>query len=107
MVSGIDWLRCSFPSRVAKTARICSKRTATSRPFFSPASVTTVKWVEWISSHGLESAAAAGKQKADASRVRNSEMERQRGMCRGRKEPFWECYHDGLGGDDYGRRDKA
>ena len=30
----------------AKTARICSIRTATSRPFFTSASVTTAKWSE-------------------------------------------------------------
>ena len=35
-----------FVSREAKTARICSKRRATSRPFLSPASVMTRKWAE-------------------------------------------------------------
>jgi hypothetical protein len=44
----------------------------------------------------LESAAAAGKRKADASRVRNSEMERQRSMCRGGGHLLRRCYHDGL-----------
>src|SRR5271169_5928901 len=59
MVSGSGSLSRSFIRRVAKMARICSKRKATSRPFFSPASVITVKCVEWISSHGDGSAAGA------------------------------------------------
>ena len=81
MVSGTDWLRRSFPSRVAKTARICSKRRATSRPFLSPASVMTVKWAEWTSSQGEGSAAAAGLEHRNSPHsVRQSAMARVRGI---------------------------
>src|ERR1017187_5922150 len=81
MVSGTDWLRRSFPSRVAKTARICSKRRATSRPFLSPASVMTVKWAEWTSSQGEGSAAAAGLEHRNSPHsVRQSAMARVWGI---------------------------
>src|SRR5207245_2049756 len=38
-------------SNCANMPRICSKRAATSCPFFSPASVSTMKWSELIRSH--------------------------------------------------------
>src|SRR5580692_7721512 len=85
MVSGIDWLRWSLPSKRAKTARICSKRRATSRPFFSPASVITVKWVEWISSQGFGSGAAEAdiEHMNRPHNVSQSEMAGMRRMGRG------------------------
>src|ERR1700733_9232414 len=60
MVKGCGSFRRSFMSRMAKTARICSKRKATSLPFLSPPSVMTVKCAERISSQGDGSAAGAG-----------------------------------------------
>ena len=58
MVSGIDWLSRSFPRSTPNSARICSKRSATSRPFLSPASVMTVKCGLLTLSHGPEDASA-------------------------------------------------
>ena len=52
MVRGSGWLSRSLLNKIAKTERICSKRNATSRPRFSPASVITVKCAEWSSSQG-------------------------------------------------------
>src|ERR1700722_13307728 len=52
MVGGSGWLSRSLLSKIANTERICSKRKATSRPRFSPASVMTVKCAEWTSSQG-------------------------------------------------------
>src|SRR5258707_893054 len=56
---------------VEKTARTCSKRMATSRPRFSPASVTTEKWGERTSIHcGPSAPATVPRQKTPASRKR-------------------------------------
>src|SRR5258708_31830658 len=46
--------------RAPKTARICSQRMATSRPRFSPASVTTEKLGERTSTHCGSPAKTAG-----------------------------------------------
>jgi hypothetical protein len=46
--------------KTPKTARICSKRMASSRPLFSPASVTTEKCGERISIHCGSPAKAEG-----------------------------------------------
>ena len=51
MVIGTGILSLSFRSNCPKMARICSMRKATSRPRFSPASVSTEKWVECTSIH--------------------------------------------------------
>src|ERR1700690_4252166 len=85
MVNGSESFSRSFMSRVAKTARICSKRSATSLPFFSPASVITTKCVERISSQGDFSSVAAKEDEGgeDKLRIKASAeigMELPRGM---------------------------
>ena len=98
MVRGTDWFRRSFVRSRAKTERICSKRRATSRPFFSPASVMTVKWVEWTSSHG---GSAAVEKRDDSRTIRSeqiwlSEMDLERiGVTTARELLSRKCYHVG------------
>src|SRR5262249_29603283 len=84
-------------SKFPKTARICSNRNATSRPRFSPASVTTAKCAEFKLTHpswvgGFFSDAEPGRAKmnnrnAIAIRGRNTDAGRQQRVCT-RK-----CYH--------------
>src|SRR5580693_3148548 len=101
MVRGRDSCRRSLVKRLAKTARICSKRSATSRPFFSPASVITVKCVEWISSHGDFSAAGAHRHTTTTSvsaRRNRIGMKHPRTIARCQRKgrtTFTQCYHEG------------
>src|ERR1700722_3280504 len=103
MVSGMGWLRRSLPRRLAKTARICSKRRATSRPRFEPASVMTMKCAEWNSIHGDCSAAGANGQSESAhSAIRTRiEMDRARDIllqtsAAGEEGATGKCYHGWL-----------
>src|SRR5581483_11812954 len=92
MVRGMDWFRRSLVSRFAKIARICSKCSATSRPLFKPASVTTMKWAESISTQGVGSAARATRV-SDKIRVSNAArdgMESRRSMEPGGETAFIE-----------------
>src|ERR1700752_5525186 len=81
---------------MTKLERIFSKRRAISRPFFSPASVTTMKCAERISSQGEGGALPAREraQKTNASKARYSGMERTRsiGPPEG-GEASRKCYH--------------
>src|SRR5215470_17655300 len=49
--SGMGMFTADLANKAPKTARICSKRIATSRPRFSPASVTRVKCGDLTSTH--------------------------------------------------------
>src|SRR2546427_8378064 len=49
--SGTGMCSRVFIKSWAKTARLCSKRNMTSRPFLSPASVSTEKWLELTRIH--------------------------------------------------------
>src|SRR5580704_9183024 len=68
MVSGTGIFTFLRDNSCAETPRICSKRRTTSRPFLSPASVTTVKWADRNSCHWDSAAYAVAVGRAKAKR---------------------------------------
>src|SRR5262249_53121424 len=78
--NGTGILTLTLVITAAKTARICSKRTATSRPRFSPASVATEKCGERTSTHCCPSARATGVRLPAASNEKHNLNQIERGF---------------------------
>src|SRR5262249_5323603 len=76
--SGTGMFTFALVISVEKTARICSKRMATSRPRFSPASVTTEKWGERSSTHCGPSALATGRRQNTAASSKRRKLNHKR-----------------------------